>query len=396
MNSRPPYPYYPGYPINAPPPPWADPPPAWVNPGYYSNPGYNSNLGYYSNRGYHSNMTYPGEWGTYPTGSRGNIPLPPYLPHNGPPVYDVCDGPTEIPDEIPPLVNGSDSSDSVADMQPISQLDPRMFRQPQHRKSRASNVQRRKSLVARSPSKTRFKNLRNQNSRLKLRGPGIHVRHKAPEHLIDATNLVPRPDEWRFDYKTPRDEARLSRRLSRCIRGAMEKKPEPSYSYSLHSFLEYFNTATNPVAYDIRHDPVELDIQFLNIMRPSNDIDYLQLATNPPVDELCLWHERLPWYIHIRASQANGVTIRDVFNQMYEQLSQSIAAKDYFTKVLDSRDREDMATAFFYRCGGVRANNSRMARGMLRMDFLVFDVIFLGLAKSKDGMWEIKTADALP
>lgn len=172
-----------------------------------------------------------------------------------------------------------------------------------------------------------------------------------------------------------------------------DKNASGGHSYALNPLLRYTDQASHPVAYDLRADPAQLDIQFFDLLRPTNELDLLQLATSPPVDELCLWHPRLPWYVHVRASQANGVTIEDIVVQMHEQLSERIRHRDFYNDVLDPYDRELMATAYFYRCG---TDFERLSKGMLRVDFLGLDVCFMGLAKSRNGMWEIKTYEAEP
>jgi len=157
--------------------------------------------------------------------------------------------------------------------------------------------------------------------------------------------------------------------------------------------LEYTTAHLHPLAYDIRLDPMQSDAQFLNMLRPSNELDYLQLATEPPQREMRLWHPKLPWYIDVRESHENGITIQDILCQMYTQLSQRIRHEHLYNEVLNARTREALSTAYYYRCG---SNVESLSNGVLRMDFLEFDVMVLGMKRSSNGMWEIKTREAEP
>jgi hypothetical protein len=144
-----------------------------------------------------------------------------------------------------------------------------------------------------------------------------------------------------------------------------------------------------PIQYDLRLPPDGVDIRLLNLPRDSNQLDLYQIATAPPVFEMCLWHPRLPWYIHINASTMNGITIADIVVQMHEQLMEPLTNNHFYNALMNASDRESIGEAFEFRTA-----NCHLAvrmKGAVRMDFLGPDVIFLGLAKSKDGMWKMKT-----
>lgn len=173
----------------------------------------------------------------------------------------------------------------------------------------------------------------------------------------------------------------------------VQSDPGNKRDYRLTPLLEYTTPTLRPINYDIRLDPTQHEITFFNLARPSNELDFLQLATNPAQREMCLWHPRLPWYIFIRGSHENGITVQDVFCQMYEQLFQRIRSSDLYNDALDARTREAITTAYFYRCSD---RPELLSNGLLRVDFLEFDVVFLGLQRSREGMWEIKTAEAEP
>ncbi|KAG6877782.1 hypothetical protein C0993_003983 [Termitomyces sp. T159_Od127] len=212
---------------------------------------------------------------------------------------------------------------------------------------------------------------------------------------FDSLNLAPRPTYWRPDYAPPHAAHSKSAKLRRfTLRGKFAGQRQTMLTagnhtnYTLHSLIHYGSSSTHPIAYDIRQDPQTIDIQYLNLPRHSNDVDWYQVATVPPMHELHLYHHKLPWIITIRATQTNGITVGDIFDQIYENLSTRITRQDLYNDTLSSSDREEMTTAFYYRQG------SKTGDGMLRMDFLGFDVVFQGLAKGKNGLLEIKTGPA--
>ncbi|KAG6918652.1 hypothetical protein DXG01_012771 [Tephrocybe rancida] len=202
-------------------------------------------------------------------------------------------------------------------------------------------------------------------------------------------NLAPRPAYWRPDYKPPR--ATKLRRLSFRSRPGFEH--QPTYSkfvpggtskYTLHPLIHYISSISHPLSHDLRSNPETTNFQHLNLPRYSNDLDLYQVATTPPVHELCLYHAKLPWTITIQATQSNGITIGDIFCQMYENLSRQITAQDFYNVVLSAADREELTASYVCRC-------APREDGVLRMDFLGPDIMFLGLVKGKHGLLEIKT-----
>jgi len=236
--------------------------------------------------------------------------------------------------------------------------------------------------VATDVARRQFSMRRPAKAKLKRRHSGLS---RIP--VLNEFTLAPRPSDWRPDY--PARPSGFLRRLSRI------REPKFLYlaggSYTINALLLYKDPEDYPVNFDLRQEPEVSEITFMNLGRPSNSLDFCQLATAPPVDELCLWHPRLPWYIQIHASQSNGITIQDVFCQMQDHFAEPIWANHYWNVELSSKDREEMRGAFQYRCDG---NRKLWKKGIARIDFLKFDCVFMGLAKSKDGMWEIKTKEA--
>ena len=302
---------------------------------------------------------------------------------------------------LPPLIpipseSSSDESESYQ-LHVIPSTPPRI--------RRPSKISRKLSApclkVNRKKSSTR---IRRRASRASLIVPVI------PGQSPGLVNFAGRPFDWRPDYKPPSRTRGLSRRLTQCIGNAIGKwQPDTLFhrfdssltrpcntgpggkcQYKLTPLLKYVAPGTHPVGYDIRLNPLDNDVQFLNLYRAANEMDYLQPATVPPQREMCLWHPRLPWYIYIRGDDEKGITIQDILCQIYEELSKRLRTQDYCNDVLDLRTREALYVAYSYRCGN---DPQSLSEGYLRMDFLESDYLFLGLKKSRSGMWEIKTLE---
>jgi len=157
----------------------------------------------------------------------------------------------------------------------------------------------------------------------------------------------------------------------------------------LHPLLLY-KTPNPPILHDLRENPLAPDtVEFPLLQRRHNDLDFAQLATHPPTHTLRLYHPRLPWYIDINQSHPNGVTVFDILTQMYEQLMQQITGRHYWNEDLEDVDRARLGTAFQERCNGDRG---LIAAGVRRVDFLERRLLFEGLVRGRNGMWEIKAS----
>ena len=126
---------------------------------------------------------------------------------------------------------------------------------------------------------------------------------------------------------------------------------------------------------------------------PVDQIYGFQLVTSPPVHHLRAWHPLLPWYIDIKSTQANGITIYDFCLQLFDQLHKRIGAHDMFNIELTAKDRERLQDAHRERCNG---DISALKRGILRVDFLGRQFIFVGLQRGKHGLWEMKMREGSP
>jgi hypothetical protein len=101
----------------------------------------------------------------------------------------------------------------------------------------------------------------------------------------------------------------------------------------------------------------------------------------------------LPWYIDIQQIHLNGITVRDIFEQMHAQLHMQIQDKDFFNEELNEVDRSYLTNAFNSRVG----SNPRLhAAGILRVDFLGDKCVFEGLVRGARGVWEMKMSRPQP
>jgi len=116
--------------------------------------------------------------------------------------------------------------------------------------------------------------------------------------------------------------------------------------------------------------------------------DLARFVTEPPVQYMRLYHPRLPWYIDVTASDPVGATLQELFARIHKILSSPISASDFFNTDVTDQERGKITMAWRERC---QYNKELMSQGVKRVDFLMKDCIFIGLAKGKEGMWEIKT-----
>lgn len=150
-----------------------------------------------------------------------------------------------------------------------------------------------------------------------------------------------------------------------------------------------YTTQDPPILLDLRMNPLEGNaLNFLHLGRPHNNIDFAQLATNPPASHMRLFHPRLPWYIDIYEKHPNGVTVFDVLTQMWQELLSQITGRHYWNEDLSDVDRAAIAGSFQTRCNG---DEVLVARGVTKVDYLGRRIIFEGLVRTRGGMWELKT-----
>lgn len=206
-----------------------------------------------------------------------------------------------------------------------------------------------------------------------------------------------RPANWRQDYFPP--SASWFKRRLLGIRAIMTD--EPTYlntralvTYTrpvLNSLLRYPSPPPLTYFFDLRCNPFSAYLLHLpNSNGPVNHVHLLQVGSTPPAHDLRLWHHRVPWTIIVRSTHSNGILVSDILGNIYAQLMMPISSQDYYNESMTADDRERVETAYKVRCNG---DIGLLRVGILRVDFLGSDVGFLGLARSWNGMWEIRTVD---
>ena len=157
----------------------------------------------------------------------------------------------------------------------------------------------------------------------------------------------------------------------------------------LHPLLLYTSSAP-PVYHNLLEIPFHpSSIDFSNLNRPHNEIDFAQLAFQPTASFVRLYHPRFPWYIDIQQVHPNGITVLDVLRQMHDQLHQPIHGRHFWNEEFTAQDRAAITQAFQRRCRGDR---DLIQRGVVQLDFLGPRVVFEGLVRGPKGHWEIKFA----
>lgn len=78
----------------------------------------------------------------------------------------------------------------------------------------------------------------------------------------------------------------------------------------------------------------------------------------------------------------------DLFTSIWSTLRWPIQKSDYWNDELNDADRDKVRHAWSTRCNG---NAAEQMAGVRRVDFLRRHVMFEGLVKGRNGMWEMKT-----
>jgi hypothetical protein len=153
----------------------------------------------------------------------------------------------------------------------------------------------------------------------------------------------------------------------------------------LHRFIRYTFNDT-PVTYDLRLYP--LTLSFREVPRNIVPSDLTRFACEPPLPYMRLYHQRLPWYIDVHASNPTGVNLGDLLMSIWTTLRWQIQKSDFWNDELSDADRDKVTRAWSTRCHG---DIMEQRAGLRRVDFLRRHVLFEGLVKGRNGMWEMKT-----
>jgi len=157
----------------------------------------------------------------------------------------------------------------------------------------------------------------------------------------------------------------------------------------LSAYLRY-NGPDTPVYWDLQLLPAT--ILFRDLPRPPASGDFTRFVCEPPVRLMRIYHSRMPWYVDATAG-ANpvGVTFADLFNAIHQTLQMQIVDADFYNDELDDDERKRITDAYRKRCAA-SGDPGEAAMGIRRVDFLMGRVVFEGLVKGKEGLWEMKTA----
>jgi len=141
-----------------------------------------------------------------------------------------------------------------------------------------------------------------------------------------------------------------------------------------------------PVLWDLRDDFSR--VLFRDLKRQITGYDLTRFTTEPPTPYMKLFHARLPWYIEIRTTNGVGVTFYDLFSQIQAVLTSRIKNSDFYNNEITQEERGKISRAWKERC---QYNQGEMSQGVKKVDYLMRDCIFVGLARGRDGTWEVKT-----
>jgi len=141
-----------------------------------------------------------------------------------------------------------------------------------------------------------------------------------------------------------------------------------------------------PVVWDLREELSR--VVFRELKRPVTGYDFTRFATEPPTPFMKLYHSRLPWYIEVTTPNGVGVTLYELFTHIQFFLTSRIKNSDFYNNELTQEEREKISRAWKERC---QYNQGELSQGVRKVDYLMRDCIFVGLARGRDGMWEMKT-----
>ncbi|KAL1732161.1 hypothetical protein EV714DRAFT_248027 [Schizophyllum commune] len=206
--------------------------------------------------------------------------------------------------------------------------------------------------------------------------------------VYDDRIRAARPSDWRPDYKPARGLFGRAR-LCKPVIPSPVRAPSRTRRGRPHALLEHHSRKPPALAYNLRHYPLPEEVFLPAQQRYATEADLYQLALVPAAhDDIFLFHKKLPWLVRVRASNPIGITVRDVLEQLCGKLHKQIQVHHVYNVVLNGDDRAEVIAAYRERCG---YSDEMKGEGIKRIDFLGADIIFCGIAKGRNGLWEIKT-----
>lgn len=228
-----------------------------------------------------------------------------------------------------------------------------------------------------------------------------------PEKGYGEFNISRRPRDWPQDFElhpsivkkvvAPKNRSDVKGHLlislpQECLYSDLPTESPDPMKRSVHALLLYSSNRP-PLNMDIRYPPFSgTENTLFNFLgRSFNQIDLLQLATAPAAPFMRLYHPRYPWYIDVRPSNPNGVTVHDILTALHTNFTMPIRDTHYWNEEVTSQDKAGLNMAYRARC---RNDQELLRRGILRCDFLgAYHFLRLqGLVRGRMGMWEMKIA----
>ena len=136
---------------------------------------------------------------------------------------------------------------------------------------------------------------------------------------------------------------------------------------------------------DLRDSPSR--VHFNGLHRPVDPWDLNRFACEPPLPVMVFYSPYYPWYIEARTQNPVGVTLHEMLLAIWSSMMASISREDYYNNEMDQATRDLIAIAWAKRCG---SNMEERNNGIRRVDFLMDKVGLEGVAKGKDGYFELK------
>ena len=135
-------------------------------------------------------------------------------------------------------------------------------------------------------------------------------------------------------------------------------------------------------------------VLFRDLERPPLAGEFTRFVCEPPARLMRIYHARMPWYVDVQAlNNPVGVTFSDLFHAIYTVMQIQIVDADFHNDELDEEEQKRITTAYRKRVG---SDQAEALKGIRRVDFLMGRVIFEGLVKGKEGLWEMKTTKPIP
>ncbi|KAG6896833.1 hypothetical protein C0992_005788 [Termitomyces sp. T32_za158] len=198
---------------------------------------------------------------------------------------------------------------------------------------------------------------------------------------LDAEEYTPNdlegwPNDWRSDYGTiiPGEQRPTT---------SVDEFQDPIQRKILAT-LSYFSS--DPCVHDLRLYPDPETLSFPILRQIHIDSHFTRPATDPPVEQMRLCHPLLPWYIDVHQSQPTGVSVQDVFMQMFSELQLQISTTHFQNTEMETAGR--VARAFERRTQG---NRQEWLKGIKKVDYLEDKIVFVGLERTGKGLWQMKT-----